>query len=90
MAVLTLVTVFAAATVAWSRGRDLRILGYVAMALVMTEFLLGVSAILTGLPIAIAVAHNWLAALILLALLKLFAESSAQLTDDFPASEKAE
>jgi heme A synthase len=45
------------------------------MTLVIFEFLLGVSAIMTGLPIAVAVAHNWLAALLLLALLKLFADS---------------
>ncbi len=87
MAVFTLVTVFAAATVAWKRGRDLRVLGYVAMALVMAEFLLGLSAILSGLPIAIAVAHNWLAALILLALIKLFAESSAKSKDDSSSQE---
>jgi heme A synthase len=45
------------------------------MALVSTEFLMGVSAILTDLPIAVAVAHNGLAALLLLALLKLLAKS---------------
>jgi heme A synthase len=31
----------------------------------------GVASVLFGLPIALAVAHNWLAALLLLALLKL-------------------
>ncbi len=77
ISLLTLVAVIGAAALAWKKGQDLRIWAYVAMALVATEFLVGVSAILTGLPIAVAVAHNWLAALLLLALLKLFAESSA-------------
>jgi heme A synthase len=45
------------------------------MSLVTIEFVLGASAIITGLPIGVAVAHNWLAALLLLALLKLLAES---------------
>ena len=77
-AVLTLITVMAAAMIAWKVGRDLRIAGYVAMTLVTLEFVLGVSAILTGLPITIAVAHNWLAALLLLALLNLFTQTSAE------------
>jgi cytochrome c oxidase assembly protein subunit 15 len=78
MAVLTLIAALAAGTVAWKEGRDIRIAGYVAMTLVTLEFLLGVSAIMSGLPIAVAVAHNWLAALLLLALLKLFAETSTK------------
>lgn len=90
MAVLTLVAVTIAATVAWKEGRDIRIMGYVAMALVSAEFLLGVSAILTGLPIALAVAHNWLAALLLLALLKLLAEASAKANFDSASSSPVE
>jgi cytochrome c oxidase assembly protein subunit 15 len=90
IAVLTLVAVTIAATVAWKEGRDIRIMGYVAMALVSAEFLLGVSAILTGLPIALAVAHNWLAALLLLALLKLLAEATAKANDDSASSNPVE
>lgn len=41
--------------------------------LVALEFSLGVAAILTDLPIGIAVAHNWLAAILLLGLLRLHA-----------------
>jgi cytochrome c oxidase assembly protein subunit 15 len=78
MAILTLVAVMAAAMFAWKEGRDLRTYSCVAMALVTLEFVLGVAAIVTGLPIAVAVAHNWLAALLLLALLKLFAETSTK------------
>lgn len=81
-AVLTLFAVAGAAALAWKRGRELRIWAYVAMALVATEFLDGVSAILTGLPIAVAVAHNWLAALLLLALLKLLAEANTKSIDN--------
>ncbi|MDH3619599.1 MAG: COX15/CtaA family protein [Gammaproteobacteria bacterium] len=41
--------------------------------LVALEFGVGVAAILADLPIGIAVAHNWLAAILLLGLLRLFA-----------------
>ena len=43
------------------------------LALVAAEFSVGIAAILTDLPIGIAVAHNWLAAMLLLALLRLYA-----------------
>lgn len=43
------------------------------IALAGFEFCLGVAAILTDLPIGIAVAHNWLAAILLLGLLRLHA-----------------
>lgn len=43
------------------------------LVLVTAEFSVGVAAILTDLPISIAVAHNWLAAILLLGLLRLFA-----------------
>lgn len=74
-AVLTTIIVLLAGTAAIKAGADLRIVGSVVMLLVATEFALGVSAILTSLPIGIAVAHNWIAALLLLGLLKLLAES---------------
>lgn len=77
VAVLTAIIVLVAGTVAIRTGADLRIVGSVVMLLVASEFALGVSAILTGLPIGIAVAHNWIAALLLLGLLKLLAGSRA-------------
>ena len=43
------------------------------LVLVAAEFTVGVAAILEALPIGIAVAHNWLAAILLLGLLKLLA-----------------
>ena len=44
--------------------------------LVSLEFSVGIAAILTSLPIGLAVAHNWLAGLMLLALIKLLALSN--------------
>lgn len=75
IAVLTAIAVMIAGTVAYNEGSDLRIVGLAAMTLVTIEFVLGASAIITGLPIGAAVAHNWLAALLLLAFLKLLSES---------------
>lgn len=43
------------------------------IALVVAEFSVGIAAIITELPIAVATAHNGLAAMLLLALLRLFA-----------------
>lgn len=45
----------------------------VVVGLAALEFGVGVAAILTDLPIGVAVAHNWLAAILLLGLLRLFA-----------------
>lgn len=75
VAVLAAIAVLVAGTVAYNEGSDLKIVGLAAMSLVTIEFVLGGAAIITGLPIGAAVAHNWLAALLLLALLKLLAES---------------
>ena len=49
--------------------------GLTVVILVAAEFSVGVAAILTDIPIGIAVAHNWLAAILLLALLRLLALS---------------
>ena len=51
-------------------------LGWPAMlviVLVVAEFSVGIAAIVTKLPITVATAHNWLAAMLLLALLRLYA-----------------
>jgi heme A synthase len=45
----------------------------VVLALVTAEFSIGIAAILTDIPISIAVAHNGLAAMLLLGLLRLLA-----------------
>jgi cytochrome c oxidase assembly protein subunit 15 len=45
--------------------------GWIIVLLVMLEFSVGVASVLSGLPIILAVAHNWLAGLLLLSLLRL-------------------
>ena len=70
-ALVTATTIFLAGLLAL-RSR----LGWTAvlvLALVVAEFSVGVSAIVTKLPISIAVAHNWLAAMLVLGLLRLLA-----------------
>ncbi len=69
-AVLTLVVTLLAALTALSAGPRYRMTALITLVLVTLEFSVGITAILTGLPISLAVAHNWLAGLILLALLR--------------------
>jgi len=47
--------------------------------IVILEFSVGLAAILADIPISVAVAHNWLAAMLLLGLLKLLAMSNQRL-----------
>jgi cytochrome c oxidase assembly protein subunit 15 len=72
-AVLTLLTILSAGLVALSAGRAFRGVATIVLILVALEFSVGIASVLTGLPLALAVAHNWLAALLLLSLLKLLA-----------------
>jgi cytochrome c oxidase assembly protein subunit 15 len=78
VAVLTVVCVIAAAVLAIRTHSDLRIVGAIVLTIVIVEFASGVAAILTDIPISVAVAHNWLAGLLLLVLLKLQGESRAE------------
>jgi len=71
VAVLTTVAAVVAGLFALKAG--LGVNAIVVMALVIAEFSVGVAAILSDLPIAIAVAHNWLAAMLMLGLLRLLA-----------------
>jgi cytochrome c oxidase assembly protein subunit 15 len=72
-AVATLLTALVAAIVALRAGL---LAGAVTVLILVTaEFSVGVAAIVTDLPIAVAVAHNWLAAILLLGLLRLLALS---------------
>lgn len=73
VAVLTLLT----ALVAGFLALRAKLVGAAAavLVLVIAEFWVGIAAILTNLPIGVAVAHNWLAAMLLLALLRLLALS---------------
>lgn len=71
VAVATLLAALIAGTLALRSG--LMPAGAIVIAVVVGEFSVGIAAIVTNLPIAIAVAHNWLAAILLLALLRLLA-----------------
>lgn len=73
VALLTLVLVATAGIGALRAG--LGTVGALLLTIVLAEFAVGVAAILTELPIAMAVAHNWLAAMMLLVLLRLLAET---------------
>lgn len=53
--------------------------GVTVLIVVVAEFSVGVGAVLADLPIVIAVAHNWLAAILLLGLLRLLALSRNRL-----------
>jgi cytochrome c oxidase assembly protein subunit 15 len=73
--VLTLLAALFAALAALKTDSRYRTVAVIIILLAVTEFSLGATAVLTGLPIGLAVAHNWLAGLMLLALLKLVAQS---------------
>lgn len=71
--ILTVLFTVFAALAALRADSAYRTVAMIIVALVIIEFLIGVTAILTSLPISLAVAHNWFAGMLLLALLKLFA-----------------
>jgi len=69
-AVIATVLMIAVGLMAWRVGGRMRFAGMTVLLLVIIEFSIGVSAVASGLPIELAVAHNWVAGLLLLALLK--------------------
>ncbi len=71
--ILSLIVIVIAALAALRADPAYRAIAIVIVALVAFEFLIGVTAILASLPIGLAVAHNWFAGILLLALLKLLA-----------------
>jgi cytochrome c oxidase assembly protein subunit 15 len=71
--ILTLVVTVVAALAALRAGPGYRLIASIVIALVTIEFLIGITAIATSLPISLAVAHNWIAGMLLLSLLKLLA-----------------
>ena len=72
-AAITAMLILAVGFVAWRAGDRMRLAGVAVMVLVVTEFSIGVAAIASNLPIELAVAHNWVAGLLLLAMLKIVA-----------------
>jgi cytochrome c oxidase assembly protein subunit 15 len=75
-AVVASVLVLLATLAALLEGSRYRAVAIVLLLLLVSEFTIGVSAILSSIPIGLAVAHNWFAGLLLLALLKLLALGS--------------
>ncbi|NIP19028.1 MAG: heme A synthase [Xanthomonadales bacterium] len=74
-AVLTLVFVLAAAINAALNIEVIRKAGVFILVVLGAQFVVGIASVMTGLPIALAVAHNGLSGLLLLGLLKLLAVS---------------
>jgi cytochrome c oxidase assembly protein subunit 15 len=66
---ITLVSVLVVGILALYAAPRLRFLGVAVIFLVVAEVSVGIAAIMTRLPIGLAVAHNWLAGLVLLNLL---------------------
>ena len=77
-AVLTAIVILSTALLALAS--DVRFRGSAAVILVLLaiEFSVGIGAILSSLPIWLAVAHNWLAGLLLLGLLKLLSRATSR------------
>ena len=69
-AALTALLLVITGLMAWRVGGRLRVAGVTVLLLVAAEISIGIAAIAANLPIALAVAHNWVAALLLLALLR--------------------
>ncbi len=70
-AVATALLILAAGGLAFRAG--LHLAAGLVIALVAAEFAVGIAAIATDIPISVAVAHNWLAAMLLLGLIRLLA-----------------
>ncbi|NNE05189.1 MAG: hypothetical protein HKN15_05635 [Xanthomonadales bacterium] len=75
MGIVAFMFIFAAAVAAIQATEAHRKWGIALLVLLLLEFSAGIASVLTGLPIMLAVSHNWLAALLLLVLLKLLAIS---------------
>ena len=75
LAVVAFIMIAAAAIAGIQASYAHRKWGAILLALLVLEFSAGVASVLTGLPILLAVSHNWLAALLLLVLLKMLSIS---------------
>ena len=71
MAIATSVLILLLAQMAMRIAGPMRRTGMVLLLLIVGEFTVGVTAVFNELPIGLAVAHNWLAGLLLLGLLRL-------------------
>jgi cytochrome c oxidase assembly protein subunit 15 len=71
VALITAAFVLFVGALAIQKEKAARPIGVFVCLVVALEFLIGVAAVRTNIPIGIAVAHNWLAGMLLLGLLKL-------------------
>ncbi|MDZ4731019.1 MAG: COX15/CtaA family protein [Xanthomonadales bacterium] len=71
MAIVTSVLILLVAQMAMRHAGAARRTGMILLVLIVAEFSVGVAAVFNELPIVLAVAHNWLAGLLLLAVLRL-------------------
>ena len=67
-----------AATVAVLGNSRFRPISLLICGLLAAEFAIGITSVIEGIPITLAVSHNWFAGLLLLALLKLLALSTGR------------
>lgn len=81
-AVLVSIAILAAALAGINGTGQTQKVAFVVLSLLGVEFALGMASVMTGLPIALAVAHNWVAGLLLLSLLKLLALSEERWIPD--------
>ena len=72
-AVVTTLLILFVGLMAWRAGGRLRYTGMLVLILIAAEFSIGVASVASGLPIGLAVAHNWVAGLLLLVMLKIAA-----------------
>lgn len=75
VSVMTVMAILAASVQAIRADRRLLPTGTLICVFVIAEMTLGIAAVQTGMPIAVAVSHNWIAGLLLLGLIKLRIES---------------
>lgn len=73
LAAVTTLMLILVAVMSWRAKDGLRRTGTIVLVLVLAEFSIGIAAIAADLPIGLAVAHNWLAGMLLLAMLKIVA-----------------
>jgi cytochrome c oxidase assembly protein subunit 15 len=77
-AAFTLIVVLIAVATTNRTERASRVAGLFAAGVVVAEVAIGMTAVVANIPIAIAVAHNWLAGLLLLGLLYLLANTPSR------------
>jgi cytochrome c oxidase assembly protein subunit 15 len=80
LALATTVLLLIVGLMAWKLNGRMRVAGTIVLLLVLVEFSIGIAAIASDLPIGLAVAHNWLAGLLLLGMLKIAALNRSHLS----------